>query len=276
MRAVAALLIVFMIGIVPVHAILPTSLSIDGSTLGVNDSTGPLITGILSTSTGFPLSDRIVFFEASANGEFPGTNAFIVGRAVTNNNGEVRFRPSSFAQGPYYRAVYAGDGNYAGTKSDVIDISALLEDARAARVQDGPGNMHVISTPSNADVYIDGVLAGKTDAIIKGIPPGERDVTLVLDGYLDSTYSVLITSQKTVSLVVTLHPHTAPTDPDLSAFMASIQGMELVAGFTGGPVSYQLRQNTSDPASIPHSVNIMEFSDPRTTSYLVVVSPQYR
>jgi hypothetical protein len=273
MRTVAALFIVFMIGIVPAHAILPTSLSIEGSTLGVGNSTGPLITGVLSTSTGFPLSERIIFFEASANGEFPGTSTFIVGKAVTNNNGEVRFRPSSFAQGPYFRATYAGDGNYAGTKSDVIDISDLLEEAKAARVQDGPGNMHVISTPSNADVYIDGVLAGKTDAIIKGIPPGEHDVTFVLGGYLDSTYSVLITSKKTVSLVVALHPPAAPLDP----FLASIQNqnLDLIAAITGGPASYQLYQNTSDPASIPHSVNVIEFSEPSITSYLVVVSPPY-
>jgi len=274
MRAVAVLFIALMIGIVHVHAVLPTSLSIGGSTLGVSDSTGPLITGVLSTSTGFPLSDRIIFFEASANGEFPGTSTFVVGRAVTNNNGEVRFRPSSFAQGPYFRATYNGDGNYAGAKSDVIEISNLLEEAKAARAQDGPGNLNVISTPSNADVYIGGVLVGKTDTIIKGLLPGEHDITFVLNGYLNSTYSVLITSKKTVSLVVTLQPATAPKS-DLNIFMTSMQDMELTAGFARNPVSYQLRQNTSDTTSIPHSVDIMEFSAPSTTSYLVFVSPQY-
>ena len=272
MRTVTALLILLMVGIVPAHAILPTSLSIDGSTLGVGDSTGPLIAGVLSTSTGFPLSERIIFFEASANGEFPGTHAFVVGKAVTNNHGEVRFRPSSFAQGPYFRAVYAGDGNYAGTKSDVINISQLLEDAKAARVQDGPGHMHVVSTPSHADVYIDGVLAGKTDTTIKDIPAGEREVTLALAGYLNSTYSVLITSKKTVSLVVTLNPPAPPTDP----LLASIQDMDVIADITRGPASFQIRQDKSDPAAIPHSVNIMEFSEPSRTSYLVIVSPEYK
>jgi hypothetical protein len=264
-----------MIGIVPVYATLPTSLSIDGSTLGVSQPTGPLITGVLTTSTGFPLSDRIIFFEASVNGEFPGTQASVVGRAVTNKNGEVRFRPSSFAHGPYFRALYPGDGTYAGTKSDIIEISSLLEEARVARAQEGPGNLNIFSTPANADIYIDGLLAGKTNTIIKGIPSGERDVTLVLDGYLDSTYSVLITSKKTVSLVVTLTPFTPPSDSALTAFTLSTQNMELLAGITGGPASYQLYQNTSDPASIPHSVNVIEFSDPRSTSYIVVVSPQY-
>jgi hypothetical protein len=263
-----------MIGIVPVHAVLPTSLSIDGSTLGVSDPTGPLITGVLSTSTGFPLSDRIIFFEASSNGEFPGTNAFVVGRAVTNSNGEVRFRPSSFAQGPYFRAVYAGEGSYAGTKSDVIDISNLFEEAKTARTQDGPGNLHAFSTPSNAYVYIDGVLAGKTDTIIKGIPSGEREITFVLDGYLNSTYSVLITSQKTASLTVTLYQPTAPIDLELEAFMASIRDTELITGFTRGPVSYELRQNASDTSSISHYVDIIEFSDPHRTSYSVLISPK--
>ena len=275
MRTIVTLLILFMIGIVPVHALLPTTLSIEESSLGVDNPTGPLIVGTLSTSTGFPLSERIIFFEASGNGEFPGTATFVVGRAVTNNNGEVRFRPSSFAQGPYFRAMYTGDGNFEGVRSEVINIADLIEEAKTARLQDGPGNMNVISTPSKADVYIDGEFVGKTDTIIRGIPAGEHEVTFVLAGYQTSTYSVLITSQKTVSVVVTLQPLVGRSgDPEFDMFIAAMQGMEQIVGITEKPGSYQLYMNTSDPASIPHSVDVIKFSEPEA-SYLVVVSPQY-
>jgi len=50
----------------------------------------------------------------------------------------------------------------------------------------------------------------------------------------------------------------------------------VIADITRGPASFQIRQDKSDPAAIPHSVNIMEFSEPSRTSYLVIVSPEYK
>ena len=273
MRTVTIFLILLAIGTAPVHAILPTSLSIEGTTLGVEDPNGPLIIGVLTTTTGFPLSDRIIFLDASTNGEFRGTISSVVGKAVTNKDGEFRFRPSSFAQGPYFRATYTGDGDYIGTESGVINVATLLEEAKAARVQDGPGNLNVVSTPTNADVYLNGLLAGKTDSILKGIPAGEYDVTLVRDGYVNATYPVLISSKKTVSLVVTLQRPIDASMSEFDAFVASMYEMDVVADVRSGPASFQLRQNTSDPAYIPHTVQVIDFSEARDTSYLVIVSP---
>lgn len=269
------LCIMFGVAIGPVHAALPTYLSIAGSQLGVEDPNGPLIVGVLSTSTAFPLSNRIILFEASKNGEFPGTSTSVVGKAVTNRDGEFRFRPSSFSQGPYFRAMYAGDSDYDGARSEVIEISPLLEEAKVARYQDGPGNLYVSTSPSNADVYLNDELVGKTDTTIRGIPGGEYDVTFVLDGYLNATYSVLISPKKTASIVISLHPSVISVPNPFDEFVAAMGDMDLVVGISSGPASFELRQNTSDPASIPHNVNVIQFSDPRDTSYLVFVSPNW-
>lgn len=279
MRTISLLYVIFAIvaiAIGPVHAALPTYLSIAGSQLGVEDPRGPLMVGVLSTTTGFPLSSRIILFEASKNGEFFGDSiTAVVGKAVTNRDGEFRFRPSSFSQGPYFRAMFAGEGDYEGTRSEIINLSTLLEEAKDARVQDGPGNLYVSTTPSNADVYLNDKLVGKTDSTIRGIPAGEYDVTFVLNGYANATYSVLITPKKTVSIVVPLQrPMGAFTNP-FDEYVAAMKDMELVADIHSGPASFQLRQNTSDPASIPHNVDVIQFSDPRDTSYLVIVSPDW-
>ena len=255
-----------------VHAV-PTILTIEDTTVGVDDSTAPLITGTLATTTGFPLSERIILLEASSNGIFPGTIASVVGKVVTNKDGIYQFRPSSLAQGPYYRAVYAGDGNYTGVNSEVIDISALLEEVKVARHKDGVGSINALSTPSNADIYIDGVLCGQTDTIITQIPSGEHEVTFVLDGYMNSTYSVLVSAQKTASLVVTLS--TYPVNSFEDSFIISTQGMEPVISITREPASYQLYQNSSEPTAVPHSVDVITFSEAVPTSYLVIVSPKY-
>ena len=275
-RTIALLCTLFaIIAMAPVHAELPTSLSIAGSKLGVEDPNGPLVVGVLSTTTGFPLSSRIILFEGSKNGEFPGTSASVVGKVVTNKDGEFRFRPSSFSQGPYFRAMYTGDGEYSGSKSDVIELSALLEEARNARVQDGPGHLYVSTTPSNADVYLNGELIGKTDSTIRSIPAGEYDITFVLNGYLNATYPVLITPRKTASLVVSLQqPAVVSTNP-FDEFVASMNDMDLVVELSNGPASFELRHNTSDPASVPHNVAVIQFSEPRDTSYLVIISPDW-
>ena len=278
MRTILLLYIIFAIGAIaigPVHATLPTHLSIAGSQLGVGDPHGPLMVGVLSTTTNFPLSSRIILFEASRNGEFSGTSTSVVGKAVTNRDGEFRFRPSSFSQGPYFKAMYVGDGDYESTRSEIIDLSILLEEAKETRVQDGPGNLYVSTTPSNADVYLNDKLVGKTDSTIRGIPAGEYDVTFVLDGYVNATYSVLISPKKTVSIVVPLQkPMDSFVDP-FDEFVAAMKNMDVVAEINSGPASFQLRQNTSDPASIPHNVDVIQFSEPRDTSYLVFISPDW-
>jgi hypothetical protein len=252
---------------------LPTTVTIEGTTVGVHDSTAPLITGTLATTTGFPLSNRIILLEASSSGIFPGTITSVVGKVVTNNDGIYQFRPSSLTQGPYYRAMYTGDGSYTGVKSEILDISPLLEEVKAARHIDGVGSINAMSTPSNADIYIDGVLYGKTDTIIKQIPSGEYTVTFVLDGYMNSTHPVLVSAQKTASLVVTLSKYSTNSVEDL--FSISTQGMESVASISGGPASYQLYQNSSEPTAVPHSVDVITFSKAVPTSYLVIVSPKH-
>jgi hypothetical protein len=149
----------------------------------------------------------------------------------------------------------------------------LLEEAKVARVQDGPGHLYVSTTPSNADVYLGDELIGKTDSTIRNIPSGEYDVTFVLNGHLNATYPVLITARKTASLVVSLQKPTAVSMSPFDEFVAAMYDMDVVTRIDSGPTSFELRQDTSHPASIPHNVHVIEFSEPRDTSYLVIVSP---
>lgn len=67
------------------------------------------------------------------------------------------------------------------------------------------GSLHVTSTPSGADIYLDGVYRGYTPSTIGGLAPGNHNILLRLSGYQDylSTTTTIYAGQ-TTELPVTL------------------------------------------------------------------------
>jgi len=69
------------------------------------------------------------------------------------------------------------------------------------------GNVHVESTPAGAEIYLDGSDLGyRTEATIRGVPPGAHTVRLMLAGYRDYEQSVTVEAQQTAEVEADLTP----------------------------------------------------------------------
>ena len=67
------------------------------------------------------------------------------------------------------------------------------------------GNIQVESTPSGAEIYLNGTDTGtKTNAILRGIPQGNHTIKLALTGYDDCEQSVTVEAGKTAEITANL------------------------------------------------------------------------
>ncbi len=73
------------------------------------------------------------------------------------------------------------------------------------------GSLKATSSPSGADVYIDGTYRGDTPVTVSNIPTGNHQVNLRLAGYQSWTGSVSITSGVTTTISPTLVPSSSTT-----------------------------------------------------------------
>jgi hypothetical protein len=72
------------------------------------------------------------------------------------------------------------------------------------------GGLMVRSTPSDAQIYLDGVYYGTTPAVIGNVPPGVRTVTLKKEGYGDYTTKVTVFPNRIASVSANLHGGVTP------------------------------------------------------------------
>jgi hypothetical protein len=102
-----------------------------------------------------------------------------------------------------------------GSYSVEFDLSGYEPCARSTTVEAGlqssvycqlkpissPGSLYIISSPSNAMIYLDGEYRGRTPITLSGISPGNHNIELDLSGYYDwkSWVSVPAGGIKTVS-----------------------------------------------------------------------------
>jgi hypothetical protein len=115
------------------------------------------------------------------------------------------------------------------------------------------GSISFTSTPSGADIYLDGTLqTGKTPATITSVSTGSHFYTLRLTGYNDATGTVTVTSGQTANVSVTLTPvvttgsisfSSSPPGADiyLDNVLQSAKTPATVTGVLAGNHSYILR-----------------------------------
>jgi hypothetical protein len=74
------------------------------------------------------------------------------------------------------------------------------------------GRIYITTIPAGADVFIDGVLYGMTDAMIVDVPPGQRVITLTKEGYATWQKTVNVQALRITMLTgITLTPVGAQT-----------------------------------------------------------------
>jgi hypothetical protein len=74
------------------------------------------------------------------------------------------------------------------------------------------GRIYITTNPTGADVFIDGVLYGVTDAMIVDVPPGQRVITLTKEGYATWQKTVNVQALRITMLTgITLTPVGAQT-----------------------------------------------------------------
>jgi hypothetical protein len=75
----------------------------------------------------------------------------------------------------------------------------------------GKGSLQISSTPSDAAIYIDGVLQGPTPKTISGLSAGSHAVRVTKTGYVDYSASITVIGGQTLPLKLNLVPRTQPT-----------------------------------------------------------------
>lgn len=85
--------------------------------------------------------------------------------------------------------------------SITVDGDLVLSDMiTIGRPVSRTGNIYAASTPSGADLFIDGIYYGTTPRIVRNVPPGLRIVKVSLAGYRDHEQQVRVTPLGIVSL----------------------------------------------------------------------------
>jgi len=107
------------------------------------------------------------------------------------------------------------------TAGKTATVSATLSPIPQAPVT---GSLDVSSTPSGANIYIDGEYKGVTPMVISGLPEGEYLVTVTKDGYFEDFRYVVISPGGTSSVSPTLSSH-ATAIPEYSTSGSSTEGI---------------------------------------------------
>jgi hypothetical protein len=72
------------------------------------------------------------------------------------------------------------------------------------------GSLAVNSVPAGARVFVNGLPAGATPLVLKGLPSGSRVVRVELDGYQNWSSAVNVVANQQVLTTAALHPSSTP------------------------------------------------------------------
>ena len=86
------------------------------------------------------------------------------------------------------------------------EIEVLEEELLGLGESAGSGILEIETIPNNADIYVDGILNGKSPDPMYNVPAGLRNVVIKKDGYEDFVSEVDINSGKKIVLEITLAP----------------------------------------------------------------------
>lgn len=99
------------------------------------------------------------------------------------------------------------------TDGSIFPVIARMKTKPNTSVPDSTGELYIDSSPSGADVYLDGKYLGTTPMSLSDIPAGNHTVLLQMDDYTDWKGAVQVTGglSTTVSETLTEIPVTTPT-----------------------------------------------------------------
>jgi hypothetical protein len=144
------------------------------------------------------------------------------------------------------------------------------------------GNISFASTPSGADIYLDGTLQiSKTPATITSVSAGTHSYTLKLAGYNDATGTVTVTAGQTSNVSITFIPSTGsvnfsstPSGADiyLDSVLQSAKTPTTISGVTAGSHSYTLRLTGYNDAAGTVTVTVGQTANVSVTLTPVVTT----
>src|SRR5262245_14550711 len=105
--------------------------------------------------------------------------------------------------------------------------AAMVVGAGAAETPKGgaaAGSLSITTEPDNADVYVDGRLAGQTPANLASLSAGEHRVRLVKSGYLENARVVTLTAGEPSHLNVKLTKTTGVSNETAAGQVTSTGG----------------------------------------------------
>jgi hypothetical protein len=150
--------------------------------------------GVLATSS-YPTCSLVIISDPAdcsvvLNGEYKGKAPLTVGNLYP---GEYTINVTKFGYMPYSTTIQLTDGAEA-------TVTAFLPPER--------GTLEVNTTPSGAQVSLDGAVAGITPITLINVLPGEHNLTITKDGYVTVQQQVTITAGITSVANLALSPGT--------------------------------------------------------------------
>ena len=113
-------------------------------------------------------------------------------------------------------------------KGATISINAQME------TRDIPydGSINIQSTPSNAEVYLDGVFKGYTPLVVRELGPNNYHISLKLSGYQDWDGSIDVSENEQEKISANLYPSgtCTPTETTTPASLISIASAIGISG----------------------------------------------
>jgi hypothetical protein len=161
------------------------------------------VTGTLTTSEGKIMGNKRVTLTSSVTVPDSEDAFSFIGIKVTDRNGKYDFfRPAGLPP-EYLRVSFAGNDEYEPAMSPVLGVRGIGTDS-AQVLTNATGSVQVYTTPSGADIYVDGELRGVSPQKIGGISEGPHSITVVKPGYLNETLEGYISSRIDARYDITL------------------------------------------------------------------------
>ena len=89
-------------------------------------------------------------------------------------------------------------------------------------LQEPIGQLSIVSIPSGADIFIDGIKQSDPTPFITTLPVGQHIYRLIYPGYIDEDGMVLIQEGQTYDLFVTMHKDFDARDEIIYGFVGSL------------------------------------------------------
>lgn len=123
---------------------------------------------------------------------------------------------------------YDWDSEIEIIKGRTVSINARME----TREIPYDGSINIQSTPSNAEVYIDGVFKGYTPLVVRELGPNNYHISLKLAGYQDWDGSVDVSVDEQEKISANLYPST-DTEPPETPIPVSLSSIIAAIGISG-------------------------------------------